>query len=203
MRVKNIIFDMGGVLLDLDYQRCLSEFKRLGFKDIEKLISSYTQSGIFAELETGKISPEEFFERSRRLCACPDDVSDDSIMQAWQSFLVGIPPEKLRQISELRKDYRTYLLSNTNALHYPEIEKKYKLSTYFDKCYLSHEIGLAKPSPDIFNYVVRDAGIKPSETLFIDDSQANVQAALALGFNVYMAAEKEDLSRLFITLQPL
>ena len=117
MKVKNIIFDMGGVLINLDQQRCMDSFKKLGFKDIETYIDPYTQEGFFSDFETGNMSNEEFFARAK--ANCRPGVTDEEITSAWNSFLLDIPKKKLDQISELRKNFKTFLLSNTNALHFP------------------------------------------------------------------------------------
>lgn len=201
MKVKNIIFDMGGVLINLDQQRCMDSFKKLGFKEIEKFIDPYTQEGFFSDFEMGNISNDEFFARAR--ANCRKGTSDEEIVAAWNAFLLEIPQKKLDQIAELRKKFRTFLLSNTNALHFPMVVEKYQLNKYFDKCYTSYQLHYVKPDPRIFIHVLKDAGIKAAETLFIDDSPANIAAADNLGFNTHLAQEKEDFTQLFLTLQPL
>lgn len=201
MKVKNIIFDMGGVLINLDQQRCMDSFKKLGFKDIETYIDPYTQEGFFSDFETGNMSNEEFFARAK--ANCRPGVTDEEITSAWNSFLLDIPKKKLDQISELRKNFKTFLLSNTNALHFPLICEKYHFEEYFDKCYTSYRVHYVKPDPRIFSHLLKDAGIKASESLFIDDSPANIAAASNLGFNTHLAKEKEDFTQLFLTLQPL
>ncbi len=201
MKVKNIIFDMGGVLINLNQQRCMDNFKKLGFKDIETYIDPYTQEGFFSDFETGNMSNEEFFARAK--ANCRPGVTDEEITSAWNSFLLDIPKKKLDQISELRKNFKTFLLSNTNALHFPWICEKYHFEEYFDKCYTSYRVHYVKPDPRIFSHLLKDAGIKASESLFIDDSPANIAAASNLGFNTHLAKEKEDFTQLFLTLQPL
>lgn len=200
--VKNLLFDFGGVIVSLNKQNALKRFREIGFADIDKYLGEYRQEGIFLEYEEGKLTANEFYAEFRRL-AGKDDISDDDIDSAWMAFLTGIPAYKYQLIKDLRKKYKVYLLSNTN----PSVmkwarSKKFSpegatIDEYFDKCYLSYEIGHAKPDKEIYNVIIRDSGMNPEETLFFDDGKANIEAAKELGFQVYLTNQDEDLTKVF------
>ncbi|MCD7899724.1 MAG: HAD family phosphatase [Bacteroides sp.] len=199
--IKNIIFDFGGVLIDLDRQRCIDNFKKLGLQNIDELIGNFAQQGIFMQLEKGLISSQQFRERVRELIG--DNTTDDQIDAAWNSFLLQIPTYKLDALLELRKKYSLYLLSNTNAIHWEWSLKHvfpykgYNETDYFRRIYLSYELKQVKPEPEIFKLMLDDAGIQPEESWFIDDSEANCRTAESLGIRSYCCNPQEDWRSLF------
>ncbi|MDR1698525.1 MAG: HAD family phosphatase [Prevotellaceae bacterium] len=199
--IKNIVFDFGGVLINLDKQLCVDSFKRLGLENIDSMIGNYAQTGLFLQLERGEVSPSEFRDEIRRMIGKP--VSDEEIDKAWHAFLLDIPQYKLDLLADLCKKYRVLLLSNTNIIHFEQARKSQfetggrTMDNYFEKCYLSYEIGLTKPYPEVFEYLLADARILPHETLFIDDGEANIETARAMGFAVYLAKPEEDFKHLF------
>lgn len=199
--IKTVIFDLGGVLMDLNKQRCIDAFVRLGFTDIEEYLGEYEQKGMFMELEDGTISADEFHDKIRNHIGKP--VTDQQIDDAFNLFLVGIPDYKLTMLLQLRKKYRVFMLSNTNPVMFegriPEVFRTQGLdiSDYFDKFYLSYQLGATKPNPVVFEKIISDAGIQPNETLFLDDSRRNTDAAEALGFRTYLTAPREDFSSIF------
>ena len=154
--IKTLIFDFGGVLVNLDKQLCLDTFKKLGVYELEKLISKYAQSGFLQDLEVGKITAKGFRDELRKLSQ--QNLTDAQIDAAWNIFLLDIPAFKLDLLLELRKKYRVIMLSNTNELHFEQVAiNEFKknglaLDDYFDKCYLSYKIGMAKPNEDIFHH---------------------------------------------------
>lgn len=204
--VKNLLFDFGGVIVSLNKQNALKRFKEIGFADIDKYLGEYRQEGIFLEYEEGKLTADEFYAEFRRI-AGKDDISDDDIDSAWMAFLTGIPEYKYQLVKDLRKEYKVYLLSNTN----PSVMKWARskdfspegatIDEYFDKCYISYEIGCAKPDKEIFEAVINDSGMNPAETLFFDDGKANIEAAKELGFQVYLTNQDEDLTKVFELVQ--
>ncbi|MCD7971132.1 MAG: HAD family phosphatase [Candidatus Azobacteroides sp.] len=202
--IKNIIFDFGGVLLNLDRRACVDAFRALGFEKVEDFLGEYSQKDIFRQLETGKITPSEFRKEVRRLIGKP--VADQEIDRAWVSFLLDVPEAKRKLLLELRKQYRVFMLSNTNAIHIDyiiprEFEKDgHRLSDYFEKVYYSYQIGLAKPDRAIFDYVLQDANIEARETLMLDDSESNIEAAAAVGMKTYLVKPHEELSFLLNSL---
>lgn len=200
--IKNIIFDFGGVLIDLDRQRCIENFRKLGLEDVETMLDIYHQQDFFQKYEKGLITSAEFREVIRTKATRP--VSDKQIDDAWNSFLVSIPSYKLECLLELRKHHMVYLLSNTNEIHWQWScwnafpYKAFRVEDYFDRIYLSYEMKKAKPDVEIFQEVLDDAGILPQETLFMDDSQANCRAAEALGISTYTPKPGEDWRNLVI-----
>ena len=186
--IKNLIIDFGGVLIDLDRQRCLENFRKLGLPDVEVMLDLYHQQDFFQKYEKGLITSAEFREVIRGKIGKP--VTDAQIDDAWNSFLVSIPTFKLDLLLELRKKYVVYLLSNTNPIMWND--SIVRAEDFFEHIYLSYEMKMAKPDADIFQKVLDETGILPNETLFIDDSEANCRTAEALGISTYTPKAHED-----------
>lgn len=182
---KNIIFDLGGVVLDIDYTRTMNAFRDLGIKNAAELYSKAKQNPIFDDLEKGNISEKDFYNEIRKMSE--KEITDDQIRSAWNAILIGLPLKNVRLLSELKKSHRLFLLSNTNCIHEAGYRKmitdeygSFIFDQLFEKIYLSHELHMRKPDPEIFEYVLKDAGLKTEETFFIDDSPQHVQTALNL-----------------------
>lgn len=196
MAIKNIVFDLGGVIIELDTQRPIDRFKEVGVADADKLLDPYEQKGLFLELENGQVDLETFRQRLSEHAG--KNLSMDDIYYGWMGFMVDVPQEKLDYMLKLREDYKVYILSNTN----PVIMRWAKssvfspaglpLTAYVDKIYASFEIGLTKPDPRIFEYMITDANIIPSQTLFIDDGKRNIEVGKDLGFRTYQPQNGED-----------
>lgn len=185
--IKNIVFDLGGVIMTLDPAEALRRFKALGLSDAERYLDSYTQSGIFGNLEEGKITAENF--RSKLSSLTGHELTFDECKHAWLGYRKDVPQRNLDLLKELRaKGYRLILLSNTNpfmmdwALSSEFDGKGSSLNDYFDALYLSYRLGIMKPAPDFFRQVLDNESILPEETLFVDDGPRNVEAAGKLGF---------------------
>lgn len=185
--IKNIVFDLGGVIMTLDPAEALRRFKALGLSDAERYLDSYTQSGIFGNLEEGKITAEDF--RSKLSSLTGHELTFDECEHAWLGYRKDVPQRNLDLLKELRaKGYRLILLSNTNpfmmdwALSSEFDGKGSSLNDYFDALYLSYRLGIMKPAPDFFRQVLDNENILPEETLFVDDGPRNVEAAGKLGF---------------------
>lgn len=184
--VKNLLFDLGGVIMDIRRENCEQAFRQLGMDSIGDYLGDYGQKGPFAALEEGKITEQEFRDSVRALI--PRDVTDEEIDKAFNRFLTGIPLRRLEELRRLRKDYKLYLLSNTNSIMWRQDIARYfrqeekSLEDYFDGIVTSFEAKCCKPDPAIFRLVVEKCGISPEETIFFDDSKANVEAASQLGF---------------------
>ncbi len=195
--ISTLIFDFGGVLIDLDRQRCIEAFRRLGLHNIDTMIDNYVQSGIFKQLENGDISVAQFHDGVRQLTG--KAIPDDDIDRALNAFLVGIPPERLQLLRQLRPHYRLLLLSNTNAIHFPHSADSAisndgsRLSDFFDRCYLSYEVHLSKPDPEFFRYLLEKEHLVPEECLFLDDGAKNIETAKSLGINTILVPERADL----------
>lgn len=188
MKIKNLLFDLGGVIFDIEKQRCVDAFIRLGLPDTKAFFGEYGQKGPFGELEQGFIDIPEFHRQVRALI--PGNVSDAQIDKAFNDFLVGIPVERLRHLEDLRaRGFDIYLLSNTNPLMWnskiaAEFKKDGKdVHDYFNGIILSYEAKALKPSPEIFEYTVGHLRIVPDDTVFFDDSEQNLRGAERFGFH--------------------
>ena len=186
-----LLFDFGGVLVDLDKQRCIEAFYRLGF-DIRPYLGTYRQGGMFSLLERGAISVPEFCDEIRRMAGNPH-LTDASIAAAWEQYLAGVPAERLEKLLELRQSYRVSLLSNTNAIHWEQSLRdffNYKglgIGDFFEEVFLSYELGIEKPAPEIFRIVAERLGARPEDILFLDDSEVNCEAARNCGLQAKLA----------------
>ncbi len=184
--IKNLLFDLGGVIMDIRRQDCEKAFQELGMADITDFLGDYGQKGPFALIEEGKISEAGFRKEVRK--HIPGEVTDEAIDAAFNKFLVGIPLRRLEELKKLRKEYKIYLLSNTNSIMWKSgIAEAFHqeggtVDDYFDGIVTSFETGCCKPSPKIFKRVLKRFDIRADETLFFDDSKANCAAARKLGF---------------------
>ncbi len=184
--IDTIIFDLGGVILNIDYQLPVKAFKKLGIENFNELFSQASQSNLFNDYETGEISSDDFIKEIKKYL--PQNTSDEAIINAWNSILLDLPEERLFSLEKAAENHRIFLLSNTNALHIDSFNQYLinnlqlpSLEPFFETLYLSYEIGLRKPDLRIFEYVLQDAGLTPERTLFIDDSIQHIQAASELG----------------------
>ncbi len=199
--IKNIVFDLGGVIITLDRDEAVRRFKQLGVKEAEELLDPYHQKGSFLELEEGLISRKEYYQSIRDLAG--KDIPEEDIDDALYGFLADVPAYKLEMLEQLRGKYNLYLLSNTNPIimgwaHDPITWGREKLlCDYFDKMYLSYQMGYTKPSRKIFEIMFADSGLNPSETFFIDDGSANVKIGEELGMKVYQPENGEDFRHIF------
>lgn len=193
---KNLLFDLGGVILDLKREDCVRAFEALGMTDAANVFGEYSQTGVFLALEEGQIGVDEFHSKVKKDLPC--GVTDEQIDEAFGCFLVGIPMARLDALMKLREKYNVYLLSNTNPIHINGRIKQYfcaggkSMSDYFDGVVLSYEAKAAKPSIKIFEYAMSHLGIIPQETLFLDDSQKNLDAALTCGFGTALVKPGEE-----------
>lgn len=186
--IRNLLFDLGGVIVDIKRNDCVRAFEELGLENADSYFGEYAQSGIFLGIENGSVNIEEFHKAMRE--KLPAGTTDYQIDTAFQKFIVGIPARRLEALRELRcKGYGIYLLSNTNPIMWRGIlasefgKEGLRREDYFDGMVTSFEARSCKPDAEIFRYTVENLGIEPSETLFLDDSANNVEAAKALGFN--------------------
>jgi len=199
--IDAIIFDLGGVILNIDYQLPVKAFKKLGIENFNELFSQASQTNLFNDYETGKISSEEFLLEMKKYVK--EGTNEDAIISAWNSILLDLPEERLFALEKAAENHRIFLLSNTNALHIDSFNQ-YLLSSlqlpslepFFETLYLSYEVGLRKPDSRIFEFVLQDAGLNPERTLFIDDSIQHIQAASELGI-ITKHLVKEDLTTFF------
>jgi HAD superfamily hydrolase (TIGR01509 family) len=183
--IKNIIFDLGGVVMELDFGRTEAAFVNLGITNFKELFAYAHATTIFKDYEIGLISDEEFIQALQKLAG--NNISALQITDAWNALLGQFPSPRIELIRKLSDRYRIFLFSNTNAIHLEAFQKIYtneyesRLDDLFEKTYYSHIIKLRKPDVSAFEHVIRDAGVDPSTTLFIDDYAANVEGAKAAG----------------------
>ena len=195
--ISTLIFDFGGVLVNLDRNRCIMNFKELGVDNIDHFLNDFAQQGVFMALEKGLISPEEFRVEIRKMTS--KVLKDEEIDAAWCSFLVDVPSEKLDLLLKLRENFRIIMLSNTNSIHFPFAEESYlghkagEKSPYFHKYYLSFEMKMAKPDLEIFEALLDSEGIEANKCLFLDDGPKNIEQAKSLGLQTYLVSENENL----------
>ena len=202
-KYKNIIFDLGGVLLNIDYSLATKAFSDLGLTDFDKLFSKAHQTKLFDLYEKGQISSEAFRDHVKSCFSTPID--DDTIDKAWNTMLLDFPPERLRLMQTLKTKHRIFLLSNTNDIHMQYINNYLQetfgiadLSGYFEKVYLSYEVGMRKPDAEIFELVLSENNLDPNQTLFIDDSIQHIEGAKKLGIHTYwLDVKKESVMDLF------
>ena len=202
--IKNLLFDLGGVIMDIRRLNCVASFERLGMKDADSFLGEYSQKGPFLQLEEGAISEAEFRTAVRQFI--DGEVSDEQIDSAFCDFLVGIPKYRLEQLRELKKQYGIYMLSNTNSIMWrSRIAEDFRQEglereDYFDGIVTSFEARSIKPDAKIFHTVVEKLGIKPEETLFLDDSQKNLDAAAELGFQTLLVTPGSEFFELLNAL---
>jgi len=202
MDIKNIIFDFGGVILDIDPELTFNEFVNLGFKSPEALLKPEFMEDIAAKFERGILTPEVFRNKLREFLAI--DATDQQIDDAWNALLFDIPGDRIEVIKQVKKHYTTLLLSNSNEIHYELFVRDLQLrfgyrefDDLFHKAYFSFDLHLSKPNPEIFEFVINQHELNPAETLFIDDREDNIEAAQQLGFRTYLLQKPERVRDLF------
>lgn len=199
--IRNILFDLGGVLLDIDYNRTEQAFRDLGFEDFEKMYGQFRADALFEKLETGHITPEDFCEKLKG--RAPEGVTESQLIGAWDAMLLDFRRTSLEYLKTLSKKYKIYLLSNTNEIHIAALRSMFAeqvgpgwLDDYFHKAYYSCAIGQRKPHRGSYEFVLADAGLKAEETLFIDDSYNNLEAAATLNLRTHLMLPEERIETL-------
>ena len=199
--IKNIIFDFGGVVLNINYQLSVNAFKEIGLDNFENIYAKAAQINIFDDLEKGLISPKDFRYGIRNISGI--NLSDELIDNAWNKIILDLPIERAILLKNLKKKYRTFLLSNTNKIHYDLYLQNFQklgfnsFDDIFEKAYFSHEMGMRKPNHEIFEFVLQEQQLIPGETLFIDDSIQHIEAAKKLGIKPHHLTQNEDIIDLF------
>ncbi len=201
---KNLLFDLGGVIMNIDRMQAVKAFERLGMTDADSFFDPYQQRGLFGRLEEGKVSADDFYRQITPMFNMP--VTVEQIKHGLFEFLRGIPSERLARLEALRRaGHGVYLLSNTNSIMWngyilPEFKKAGKdFHAYFDGDVESFKVGMCKPDLRIFQYTIRTLGLNPSDTTFFDDGAANVEAARVCGLHAEHVTPDND----FMTLTQL
>ncbi len=190
-KIKNIVFDLGNVIINIDVPRAAQSFAKLSGQQPEDVLELFGTSGLFGQFETGKLDATAFRNYVREILKNPD--WEDSVVDtAWNSLLLDIPPARIEMIQKLDANYRLFLLSNTSSIHIEAVNQILEKATgvarlddLFEKLFLSYEMGIMKPDPAIYEQVLQEAGLSAEETLFLDDNEANIIAARALGIQTF------------------
>ncbi len=185
-----IIFDLGGVVLNIDYHRPVEYFKALGAKNFDLFYSKKSQTTLFDDLETGAIDQASFFNALRKALSL-QNTTDKDLENAWNSILLDLPKERLDILKALKTKTKLFLFSNTNAIHHKafteSVQKQHHaaLDTFFDTAYYSHLIHMRKPHPEGFKFILDQNKLTANKVLFLDDSVGHLKGAQALGIQTY------------------
>lgn len=183
--VKNIIFDLGGVIMDIDVQETLHAFSELGLKNIHEYFGHGFAASFFSDHEAGRISDEDFVGEIKKLLT--EKTSNEAVIEAWNALLLRFPPDRIDLLRSLKEKYRLFLYSNTNAIHYRKFTEIYqqsfdgRLEDLFEKAYYSHVLRHRKPDTTGFEHIIKENGLDQKQTLFVDDALMNVEGAIKAG----------------------
>lgn len=207
-KINAIIFDLGGVIINLDIAATIAEFNKLSDKPFESIYTQLQQTPVFDLFDKGLIDEREFFNGLK--VAIGADLSDELMLKAWNAMLLDFPVHRLALLKQLKSKYRLFLLSNTNETHIREFEARLRqshgyanLEPFFEKVYYSCRMGMRKPDTEIFEHVLRENGLSAAETLFIDDTIHHVEGALKAGIRAHLLAKEKDVTELVNELKLL
>jgi putative hydrolase of the HAD superfamily len=200
--IKNIVFDLGNVLLNLDFDASIQAFQKLGLNsEVVNRQQAYADP-VFYELEVGKTTPQEFRKRVRRILNNPE-ATDQQIDDAWCAMIHDIPAKRVQMLKELAKNYNVYLFSNTNAIHINRLQGEFweiygiEFPSLFVKDFYSHELHERKPDLASYTKVIELSGIIPGETLFVDDLEKNISGAEKAGLKTFWLKDGMEVSEVF------
>ena len=200
-QIKNVIFDLGGVLLNIDYHKTANAFRALGAGDFDSFYSQTGANQLFEQLETGHIEPDDFYKAMQPHCAA--GTSFQQIQNAWNAILLDFRIASVQYLTTLKDKFNLYLLSNTNIIHHTQFYQTFTEETgladfdsLFIKAYYSHAINRRKPYPATYQFVLDDAGLQAGETLFIDDSIVNIEGANEAGLLTHLLLPTERIETL-------
>lgn len=206
-KVKNVILDYGNVIFMIDFPKVRQAFMDLGIQNVDEFFGHHGQDSLFDAFDKGEISVPEFRDGVRKK-ADRYDLSDEQIDTAWNSLLIGVPEGKHAILENLRDNYRTFLCSNNNELHYAycmnHIQEKYGVPSndvFFERTYYSHLEGLRKPDAAIFERVLEQNNLIPEESLFIDDSPQHLEGAKKLGIQTVLCSAERPLEQIVADLK--
>ena len=199
--IKNIIFDLGGVIINLDTTKTIAEFNKLSNLPFEAIYTQLQQSKVFDLFDKGLITETDFFAELKIITQSP--ASEFELKQAWNAMLLDFPANRLNLLKKLKPRYRLFLLSNTNETHVTEFEKTLlkthqhkNLEPFFEKVYYSCRMKMRKPDVEIFEYVLTENALNANETLFIDDSHQHVLGALKTGIKAHLLTKEKEVEDL-------
>ena len=192
-KIKNILFDLGGIFIEIDFNKTKEAFAALGVANFDDLYTQHTAASLFEKLETGIYSANEFYDAFRKNTQLP--LPNQQIQHAWNAMLGTFPLDRLEWLNEIRSRYRVYLYSNTNIIHHQAFQEIYKRCTgresfdeYFIKAHYSHELGLRKPYAESFTQLLALENLAAHETLFVDDTPGNIEGAAKAGLQTILLA---------------
>lgn len=198
--IKSIILDLGGVLMNINYQNTINQFEKLGIDNSNSFYSKKEQNTIFNHLECGEITVEKFVREIQKYCKTS---SQKQILFAWNAMILDLPKNRINLLNSLKEKCQIFLLSNTNEIHINKFQnimgelEYHKFYNLFNKVYYSHEIGLRKPNSETFSLVLDENNLKAKEVLFIDDSPQHIEGAKKLGIKTYHLQENEEVTTIF------
>ena len=203
MVIRNIVFDLGGVILNIDYQAAFQAFRALGVTEFDRFFTQASQVDLFDRFDKGEISAGEFREKIRAITGLP--LTDKAIDRAWNAMLLDLPWHRMELLEGVKGNYRTFLLSNTNDIHFPAfleyLQREFRIDSlkpWFEKQYLSHEIGMRKPDREVYLHILKENGLDPAQTLFIDDTRQHVEGARKAGLRaLWLKTDQLQVTDLF------
>jgi putative hydrolase of the HAD superfamily len=200
-KIKNIIFDLGGVIINLDTPKTITEFNKLSDKPFEAIYTQLQQTPVFDLFDKGLVDEAHFFNALN--VAMEADLPHEDLLKAWNAMLLDFPLHRLELLKQLKSRYRLFLLSNTNETHIREFEahlletRGYQnLEPFFEKVYYSCRMGMRKPDPEIFEFVLKENQLIPEETVFIDDTIHHIEGALKTGIRAHLLAKGKEVGEL-------
>jgi FMN phosphatase YigB (HAD superfamily) len=203
---KNLIFDLGEVIIDIDYRQTIIAFQKLAVVDFSTVVSYSAQNPVFDLYEKGKVSTPFFFNELRKYLR--PGTTDKEIEDAWNAIFQNFPQQKMELLKQLKTRYNTFALSNINEIHVASIDKAAKtkfgeatFGNFFHAAYYSNELGLRKPEPEIYALLLEKEGLKAGETFFVDDKKENVEAARTFGIHAYQLTNRDNLHNLLAELK--
>jgi len=201
MTYDAVILDLGGVIINLDYNKTIHAFEALGMKDFNTVYSQAAQTNLFDNFETGQVSAQHFV--NSLLPHLKQGTTPNKVVHAWNAMILDVPLKKLALLESLKSRYPVFLLSNTNELHVPVVRREFAKVTdfpmehFFTQLYFSNEIKMRKPNAEIFEFVCKENNLNPAKTLFVDDSIQHIEGAHSIGLIAEHLKNPEDLYQLF------
>ena len=198
--IKNIVFDLGGVIMNLNVPKTILKFERLGITNIVNDTGHHYTDPIFYDFEIGKVSEFEFIEKLRKKSSLQP--SYEEIRDAWNAMILDMPRERIDILLNLKKKHNIFLLSNTNSIHQKKFlsevneANNFSFNNLFEKAYYSHEVGIRKPDEEVFRFILENSEINAEETLFVDDSLDNIKAAQTLGIKPFYITANNSIEEL-------
>ena len=203
---KNLIFDLGEVIIDIDYRKTIAAFQQLAIVDFSMVVSYAAQNPVFDLYEKGKVSTADFRNELKKYLR--PGTTDLEIENAWNAIFMDFPPQKIELLKQLKSRYKTFALSNINEIHVATINEVAKakfagpdFGSFFHRAYYSNEVGFRKPEKEIYRLVLDKEALKPEETFFVDDKPENVEAAKAFGIHAYQLKDRNKLHELLSELK--